>query len=404
MAEITQKDIHDALEQKFIKVQEELKAAQDRGDATDLEIQKLHDDIERSGNIFEAYVKEQEKNVRQSIQAQLKSFLNENKQKLKDLHKAGSGTITFIPKAVGDITTASGSDVGTPSHLFHTNLGGFNLRNDDDLINLATVSSTGSPTYSYTELLPKDGNFDFVAEGAEKPQIDFKWENRFAEPFKIAAYEILTEEAVTDVERMESVAREYLLKKHNLFKADKVFFGTGNAGEPKGATAYGRQFVAGAMANAVPSPTFMDVVNAAITDVYTTHNYTDESSYQPNLVLVSPVDFFLNLVSAKDFQGRPLYPQAGLFNTVTIGGVTIRPWIKMPAGKIFVADIKLMHIVNYIPFSIRIGWINEQFIHNTFTMLGESRYFQFVKRLDEQAFIYDDIATIKTAIAEVDSI
>jgi hypothetical protein len=33
-----------------------------------------------------------------------------------------------------------------------------------------------------------------------------------------------------------------------------------------------------------------------------------------------------------------------------------------------------------------------------FTMVGESRYFQFVKELDKQAFIYDDIATVQAAI------
>ena len=114
-----------------------------------------------------------------------------------------------------------------------------------------------------------------------------------------------------------------------------------------------------------------------------------------NIVLINPVDFYVQLVSAKDLQGLPLYPQAGLFNQVTIGGVTIKPWDKIAAGKIFVADMKAMNVVNYVPFSIRLGWINDQFITNQFTMVGESRYFQFVKNLDRQAFIYDDIATGK---------
>ena len=114
--------------------------------------------------------------------------------------------------------------------------------------------------------------------------------------------------------------------------------------------------------------------------------------------MINPIDFFLELVGAKDNQGLPLYPQAGLFNQVSIGGVTIKPWEKIPVGKIFVADMKMMNVINYVPFSIRMGWINDQFITNMFTMVGESRYFQFVKELDKQAFIYDDIATVKAAI------
>ena len=56
------------------------------------------------------------------------------------------------------------------------------------------------------------------------------------------------------------------------------------------------------------------------------------------------------------------------------------------------------HVVNYVPFSIRIGWINDQLITNKFTMVGESRYFQYVKNLDQAAFVYDDIATVQAAI------
>lgn len=397
-------EMEKALDAKFKAVQEDLRKAQESGEATDKEIEKLHAAIEKSGNALEEFINAQKERTVQGFQEQLDKFLKENESKLKEIHKAGTGSIEFIPKEVGTITTASGSNATTPSHLFHDNLGNFNFRDDQPLINYATVTNTDKPTYSYSELEPKDGDYTFVAEGAEKPQIDFKWTNRFAEPFKIAAYEVLTEEAVTDVARMESVAREYLRKKHDLFKADRLYFGTGNAGQPSGATVYGRQFVAGNMANAVQSPTFMDVINAGITDIYTTHNYTDETPFMANLVLVSPMDFFLQMVAAKDFQGRPLYPQAGLFNSVTIGGVTIKPWAKIPAGKIFLGDMKKVNLINYVPFSIRIGWINEQFIYNTFTMVGESRYFQFVKNFDRQAFIYDDIATIKTAIAEVDSL
>jgi len=114
--------------------------------------------------------------------------------------------------------------------------------------------------------------------------------------------------------------------------------------------------------------------------------------------MINPIDFFIQLVGAKDGNGLPLYPQAGLFNEVRIGGVRIIPWIKIPVGKIFVADMKKYNVVNYVPFSIRVGWINDQFITNKFTLVGESRYFQYVKNLDQAAFVYDDIATVQAAI------
>ncbi len=122
--------------------------------------------------------------------------------------------------------------------------------------------------------------------------------------------------------------------------------------------------------------------------------------YMANLVLVNPVDFYINLVSAKDLNGLPLYPNASLFNQVVIGGVTIMPEESIAVGKIFVADMSKYNTTNYMPYTVKIGWVNDDFIKNQFVILAESRFHAFVKKLDQQAFIYDDFATIKTAITK----
>ena len=266
---------------------------------------------------------------------------------------------------------------------------------------LTTTLPTTQASYAYTESVPKDGNFNFVAEGTAKPQVDFKFETRYASPVKCAGYIVLTEESVQDIPNLQSIASDYLRKKHDLKRQNGILFGDGISENPKGATLYGRTFVVGAMAGAITSPNFMDVVNAVITDIYSTHNYTDEMPYMANLVLVNPMDFFTQIVGAKDGFGRQLFPMASLMNKVTIGGVDIIPHYEIPVGKIFVADMSKYNTTNYIGYTIRIGWINDQMITNQFTMVGESRFHAFVKKLDEQAFVYDDIATIKEAIDEV---
>jgi len=390
-----------ALDEKFAAVQTQLVEAQ-KLNASKEEIVAITASIKTQGEALDDFIEAQRKKIVKGVVGQFGDFLTANKEKINEIYANKTGEVEFIPvmKAVDDITTGSGTDIDTPPLDVSTSLGSFNFRNDNNLLSLATISSTSSPSFSYTELIPKDGAYLFVAEGVAKPQIDFEWENRYEAPKKAAAYEILTEESVTDYKRLMSVAREYLVKQHDLFKADKVYFGTGAGGQPTGATVYGRTFVSTDMVDkfATGTSNFMDVVNACITDVYRTQGFTDEAHYQPNIVLINPIDFFLNLVGAKDGNGLPLFPQASLFNQVTIGGVSIRPWIKIPAGNIFVADMKKYHIVNYVPFSIRVGWINDQLITNKFTMVGESRYFQYVKNLDQAAFIYDVIATVQAAI------
>jgi len=396
---MTPEEMRAALDAKFDKVQADLQEAQ-KNNASKEELQKLIDAVKVQGTALEDYIDSQKAKIVKTVLGQFGDFLRENKAKLNEIKENKSGEILFTPKAVADITTGSGTDIDTPPLDVSTNLGSFNLRNDSALLSLCTVTSTNSPSLSYTELTPKEGGYAFVAEGASKPQTDFKWENRYATPKKAAAYEILTEESVTDYARLMSVAKEHLSKQHDLFKVNGVYFGDGTGENPTGATVYGRTFVSTGMVDhfALGTSNFMDVVNAIITDIYRTQAFTDEAHYQPSIVMINPIDFFKQLVGAKDGNGLPLYPQAGLFNEVRIGGVIIKPWIKIPTGKIFVADMSKYNVVNYVPFSIRLGWINDQFITNKFTLVGESRFFQYVKNLDQAAFVYDDIATVQAAI------
>lgn len=356
-------------------------------------MQKQHDDLVK-------FVKDNGGNAQASVEKQVCDFIEKNFDRIKEMQTTKTGFIEITLKAPATITTANGTTPDGIPVIQGTQvapLGRVNLRTN--LLNgLVNNFNTGLASYAYTEAFPKDGDFAFVAEGALKPEIDFTWETRYAAPKKLAAWVKLTDEAVQDIPGLQSVATGYLRDKHDIRKQRAILFGTGVGQEPLGATLNARPFSAGPMALAVENPNFMDVVNAGITDVFTTHNYEDEMPYMANLVLVNPVDFFINVVSAKTTEGQPLYPTASLFNRVVIGGVTIIPEEMIPAGKIFIGDMSRYNVSNYLPYTVKIGWVNDDFIRNQFVILGESRFHAFVRNLDKQAFIYDDIATIRTAI------
>ena len=336
-----------------------------------------------------------------SFESAVSKAIASKHSEILDIYKKGSGVIEIdIAKTVGDITTANGTNTTPPAitGVQQAPISNINLRNISVEQYMTVLPTSNGAAYPYTEVTPKDGDYTFVNEGAGKPQIDFQWDTRYATPKKIAAWMKLTEEAIKDVVGLEGVARDLLRKKHDLKKSKALLFATGAGDEPKGATKYGRAFVAGSMAGKIPSPNFMDIVNAGITDIATTHNYEDETPYMANIVYVNSVDFFINVVSAKTADGVPLYPTASLFNMITIGGTTIVPEESIPSGKIFIADLTKYNITNYVPYIVKVGFINDDFIKNQFVILAESRFHQFVKKLDEQAFIYDDIATIKSAI------
>lgn len=336
------------------------------------------------------------------FRAKISTWINDNAEKIKAMKAAGSGFIELEIKAAAPMSTGSATNPDGIPELVGVQIApptNVNLRAAivDPLV---SHFATGASAYAYTESVPKDGSYAFIGERAVKPLIDFKIVTRYAEPKKVAAHMELSEESVKDIPGLQSIAYDYLKAQHDLKRQSGILFGDGTGDNLKGAFTYGRAFVAGAMANKVVSPNFMDAVNACITDIFTTHNYTDEMPYMANLVLVSPIDFFVELVAAKDGFGRPLYPMASLFNRVTIGNATIIPFenVGLEAGHIFVADMSKYNVTDYVGYTVRIGWINDQFITNSFCIVGESRLHGFVKKLDEQAFLYDDIDTIKDAI------
>lgn len=354
-----------------------------------------------------------------TIEENIKQFFVDNQKEILEIKRRGTGYLEIkfdhagnivddiidgrvVSKAVGTITTGNitngtvpnilGAQIAPPSKA--------NLR-EIPVLNLVTTINTSLNVLPYTETTPKDGDALFTAEGTAKPKADFTTKTEFAKAKKIAIYEQLTEETVTDIPQMMSIAQSLLFDKHNLRKAKGILIGDGTGENPLGATAIGRTFVAGSMALAISNPNIMDVINACRTDIATTHNFQDETPYIANLVALNPVDYMLQLLSVKDGFGRPLYPEAQFNKSVTINDVTIIQDEVIPVGKILVGDMSKYNVSNYVPYSVRIGQINDDFILNQFCMVGESRGHFFVKNFDKKAFIYDTIATIKTAITKV---
>jgi len=365
-------------------------------------VDKLEDQLKHLGTVV-SKMKLQGSQVAETLNTQIGKQIEENKSEIKKAYQ-NKGVFEFEVKVVGDITTGSQSFPVAAPALAGTQMAppaNANLRMDS-VLPLCTTFNTNQAAFPYTETEPKDGDFAFQTEGTAKAQIDFVTKTRFAEPYTLAAWEKLTEQAVEDIPFLQSVATDLLFKKHNLKKSKAILNGDGISPNPKGATVYAGAWVpGGSLSGTVSNVNIMDVINAVIVKIFTTANYTDEMPYMANIAMLNPIDFFTNFVAAKDLNGLPLYPTASLFNQVTIGGVTIIPSLDITAGKVFVGDMTRYNVSNYKSYIVKIGWVNDDFIKNQFVILGESRFHAFVRKLDEIAFIYDDIATIKTDIQAV---
>lgn len=288
----------------------------------------------------------------------------------------------------------------------------------------SNVIRTSKPVYPYADFEPNSGDAGFTAENAAKSQMDLKVVVKTVTPKKVTGYQTLSTEVVEDVPRMQSEATNYLLRKVLLKRQYKVLFGTGAGQDPIGVAGKARTYnqnglldnngnaLSGSLilnaANGgtgaspgVQDANLYDVITAAALQIYSVANYTDEEEYYPNLVILNPTDL-ANLKLRKNAFNQYLFPELqfnrGADETVKIDNLTVIAKRQVPVGKIMIGDFTRLNIINYIDYTLRLGWINDNLINNLFTMVGETRFFTVIRELDRNAFIYDDIATILGAI------
>jgi HK97 family phage major capsid protein len=378
----------------------------------DAKLKKLglgDDTLKNINDILTSHGLEIEKSKRQSIgKVNLMNRISKAFSRdglLDDIKKAydSHGSLEVF-KAVGNVATDNvTTDTGGNAILDMLNADEINdiqLRTPF-VEEFASVSNTSKPVYTYVDYIPGEGDVDFIAEGGEKSQLDLDVSVRTESPVKAAGYEILTEEAITDIPRMDYNARTLLFKKYLLKRQDGILFGDGLNANPLGVDAIAAAFNPSSWeGDKVVSPNLYDVVVAMANQIFTTTTYTDDVEYYPNVVFINPANF-ASLKVTKDKNGQYLFPTITLLNGKEIDGIRIVPKNKIPAGKIMMGDFTKLNIIDYVAYSVRLGWINDQFIKNLFTMLGEGRFFTFVKNLDQRAFIYDDIDNVIAGIEEV---
>ena len=380
-------------------------------------IVKINKALEDQGVVMRKLQLEGVENKSNDWRANISKAFNDEKiqEGILKTFKNGAGMINimggkeeFTSKVVGNVTTANVTTTSGGNALLDLlnadDVAAMNLR-DPFIESYASVSRTAKPVYTYADFIPGEGDAAFLAESAAKSQVDLDVVVRTVAPKKVAAYEIMSEEALTDIPRMDSEAKTLLLKRVLLKRQNKILFGAGAGDDPNGVVGQARAFDATSWTgDKVTDVNLYDVIVALANQIYNTFNYTDEASFYPNLAILNPATLAALKLKKNEF-GMYLFPQFQLVGangqSINVDGITILPQRDISATKIMIGDFSKLRIINYIDYSLRMGFVNDQFIKNLFTMLGESRFYTVIKELDRNAFIYDDIADVVAGIQAV---
>lgn len=263
----------------------------------------------------------------------------------------------------------------------------------------------GSNPLSWVEQVPVegegiDGLAAWTAESAKKPVLKWEYVENKVTAEMIAATAYVTRQAVLNWSILQSEIQNELMRELYDVLDDSVVNGDGTGNSILGIKSYAKSFDVGSIAP-VTDPQNFDVIRAAIAQVRRGGAPTDRKrgGFTPNYVLVS-VDKAAEMDLAKSTtDGHYLMPPFTSADGTVIKGVTVIETNFLDGDEFIVGDFSryLFNVVDGLRLDI--GYINDQFVKNQFTIRAEMYGMGRVKANEAFAFVKGDFTSAKLALA-----
>jgi HK97 family phage major capsid protein len=263
------------------------------------------------------------------------------------------------------------------------------LRIQPTLWDLLSKGSTNLETYPWVnkKVPASSGAADFLAAGGAKPKVSFTLETEKSNAKKVAVSMKVATELLEDVEGMVSMIEEEL-RYQVKYEINRVLMSAsaGSSTDPAGIRNYAVAYTLSGVQT--QNPNNYDAVQALIAQIRA--SYIDG----PIIVGMNPVDAVNMRITKAVSQGQYM----GL-NLLPVPGGFIYEDYNITAGDVLGFAADALKTLIYKGFRIAWGWENDDFTKNLVTAIGEQRFHQFHSDNHSAAFVYDQLADIKTAIA-----
>jgi len=330
-----------------------------------------------------------------SIRAQVAEWQTRNKEAITKI-KSG------IKAELQPMEIRAADSPMTPTTVFTNTVAlgaGALIRNGSQVIDLLRIQPTlwdllpkgrtNLETYTWVnkKVPANSGTADYLAPGGAKPKVSFTLETEKSNAKKVAVSMKVATELLEDIDGMTSYIEAelaYQLK----FEINRVLMSAGAASstDPAGI----RNFAAAYTLTGIQTqnPNNWDVARAMIAQIRA--SYIDG----PILVAMNPVDVANMEMSKAISQGQYMN-----LNIRPIPGGFLVEDYNITSGDVLAFAVDALKTLIYKDFRIAYGWENDDFTKNLVTAIAETRFHQFHSDNHSAAFVYDQIADVKTAIA-----
>ncbi len=238
------------------------------------------------------------------------------------------------------------------------------------VLNLMRKRPTSSNAVDYRQRDTFDNQAALVPERGLKPKSNHTFSLKTAKIVKVAHYEIVTDEIMEDVPFLRALIENDLadgvMRKLEEFVVSNPVTPTGITGIlNSAASARVHRVASGGLGGATDNP--FDTIRYAIADL--TNKFYAADSIILNATLAAIFD------TEKDGQGRYVMSYDPVVKRMWGLRTAESPGALVPNGTALVMDSsRSATLLDRGVQSLRIGWINDQFITNEFCILAEGRY------------------------------
>jgi HK97 family phage major capsid protein len=270
---------------------------------------------------------------------------------------------------------------------------------DNFVMSLVDVrTSDGAEAIYYSDRVNEEGDAEFIAEGALKPLADAEWATKKKNIKEVALRWKFTKRLMQHAPAVEADFREHANELIEQKMDDVALTGDEgtNANEFDGLATLSDAFVVPtALANYYQDANIYDAINAVATFVRL-NNFKGQLTCVLNTVWKAKMQGIKETTT-----GAYIVPPFVSPDGNTVGEVRVVFQNKMPEDKILLGDMMKYKIVIAENIEYDEGYENDDFSKNLVSRKLEAFLGSYKKDSDAGSIIYDDIATVLTAIQTV---
>lgn len=250
------------------------------------------------------------------------------------------------------------------------------------IINITTVSEVPR-VHFWDEEGDETGAFAIVEENEVKPQVGLSLVRFMTEAQKVAGYIVATEEVTKFFPnlwaQLQLLFRSKLERDYNRALNNELI---------TNAVAYPGSPLDGTIAN----PTDIQAIAAAALAV-------QSLNFTPDTIVLNPTDWWRILLSQANNGTFVFLPFIDGGSEPRLFGFRLITSNYVPAGTFYIGESGTWYVQEETPI-VRTGWVNDDFIHNRMTIVGELFFLSWIPSVFDGSWIAGNFEDIKDALQQ----